>query len=95
MGGHPFSSIRQFTAENKLISKCSLDLNAFCIKHRPQSHPKSIQKLCRIPDRILLNFEIASELILEGLGNVKVIKLAFRSLEYIVLESESSNLLRP
>ena len=43
----------------------------------PKSHPESLQKLCRSHERILLSFETASELILGGLGDLKIIRIEF------------------
>ena len=48
-------------------------------KIRSKSHPKSLQKLSRIHDRILLSCETASDLILEGL-DLNIIRVALRFL---------------
>ena len=51
-------------------------------------NPKSIPKLYRIHDQILLSSETAFELILEGLGNLKIIKTIFPSLTDFVFDGQ-------
>ena len=89
MVGPVFSGIRKFTAEVKLASKRSFRFNVFCIKILSKMHPKSVQKLCRIHNWVLLGFETASELILRGLGDLKTIKIAFRSLRNFVFSGKN------
>ena len=66
----------------------------FCLlmhsfKLHPKAHPKSEEKLCRIRDLIVLGFETALELILEGLGDVKVIQVAVPSLTDLLFGGET------
>ena len=89
MGGPSFSAIRQFTVEIRLALRYSPNFSPFSSKIHSKSHPKSLQKQCRIPDRILLCFENASELILEGLGDLKIIKIAFPSLTDLFFGGET------
>ena len=42
-------------------------------------HAASVQTLYRIHDTNLLSFETASELILGGLGDLRILKIAFPS----------------
>ena len=93
MGCPSFSGIRQFTTEVKLASKCPFNFNAFCVKIHAKSRRKMVQKLCRILDQTLLSFETASEFILGGLGDLKIIIVAFPSLGDFVFGGETRTFL--
>ena len=72
--------------EVELASNCSFSFNTFCINNHSTSHPKSVRKLCRIHDRILLSSETASE-------DLKIVKIAFPSLRDFIFDGEARTFL--
>ena len=83
--GRSFLHIRQFTPEVKLALKCSFNFGSCCIKCHSKSHPKTIQHLYRIHDRICPHCEIDSEFILRGWREIKISQVVLRSLTDIVV----------